>query len=233
VETGLDQVHRSGAAHRTARDVQPRAGAGVGRQRIQVNQVLIPVYTTGTTGGAHYIRATWRATSDPRLLVAGSQQIIVNDNPVGRTYTEPNLVQFGSTVIAVVRAEQNGGSPAIIAKFNPYAATPTFSYQSFTGVLANSHHLLKTSSGQVLFTYGDKAQSVRPTVGIRISNPTATWVKGTVLPIYNSGSSDQANALRAEIAAGAFPTLVYNAKTKAQSPTGGTLWVLESRATDY
>jgi len=27
--------------------------------------------------------------------------------------------------------------------------------------------------------------------------------------------------------------LGYNAKTKAQSPTGGTLWVLESRATDY
>lgn len=200
----------------------------------QVNQVLIPVYTTGTTGGAHYIRATWRPTSDPRLLVAGSQQIIVNDNPVGRTYTEPNLVQFGSTVIAVVRSEQNGGgSPAIIAKFNPYAATPTFSYQSFTGVLANSHHLLKTSSGQLLFTYGDKAQSVRPTVGMLISNPTATWVKGTVLPIYNSGSSDQANPSSVEIAAGTFLTLGYNAKTKAQSPTGGTLWVLESHAADY
>ncbi|WP_307970413.1 hypothetical protein [Salinispora arenicola] len=73
-------------------------------------------------------------------------------------------MQIGSTVVAVVRAEQNGGgSPAIVARWNPYTAMPACTYQSFTGVLANSHHLLKTSDGQVLFTYGDRAQTNRPT----------------------------------------------------------------------
>lgn len=200
----------------------------------QVDQVLIPVYTVGTTGGAHFIRATWRATLNPRLLVASSHKIITNSNPPGRTYTEPSFVQFGSTIVAVIRAEQdNGGSPAIVVKWNPYTATPAFTYQSFTGVLANSHHLLKTASGKVLFTYGDRAQANRPTVGMLISNPTATWVKSKVVSIYNSGSPDQANPSSVEIASGTFLTLGYNAKPKTVSSTGGTLWVLESHAADY
>ncbi|RKR86499.1 hypothetical protein BDK92_0729 [Micromonospora pisi] len=200
----------------------------------QVDQVLIPVYTTGTAGGAHFIRATWRASLSPRLLVSGSTKIINNSNPVGRTYTEPSFVQVGSTVVGVIRAEQDGGgSPAIVVRWNPYAATPAFTYQSFTGVLANSHHLLKTSTGQVLFTYGDKAQANRPTVGMLISNPTGTWVKGTVLPIYNSGYADQGNPSSVEIASGTYLTLGYNTKPKTQSASGGTLWVLESHAADY
>lgn len=200
----------------------------------QVNQVLVPVYTTGTTGGAWFIRTTWSASTN-KLVVSGSaQRIITNANPVGREYQEPNLVQFGSMVIAVIRAQQDGGgSPAIIAKWNPYTATPAFTYQSFTGVLANSHHLLKTSSGMVLFTYGDKAQANRPTVGMLISNPTGTWVKGKVLPIYNSGAADQANPSSVETTAGTYLTLGYNSKSKAQSPSGGTLWVIETHASDY
>ncbi|MDR6592231.1 sialidase family protein [Saccharothrix longispora] len=200
----------------------------------QVDQVLIPVYTTGTGGGAHFIRATWRATLDPRLLVSGSRRIIGNANPPGRTYTEPSFVQFGSTVVAVVRAEQDGGgSPAIVVRWNPYTATPAFAYQSFTGVLANSHHLLRTASGKVLFTYGDKAQANRPTVGMVIDNPTSAWVKNPVVPLYNSGSADQANPSSVEISPGTFITLGYNAKPKSSSPTGGTLWVVESHTADY
>lgn len=125
------------------------------------------------------------------------------------------------------------GSPATIAKWNPYSAAPMFTYQSFTGVLANSHHVLKTASGQMLFTYGDRAQAYRPTVGMLISNPTATWVKDTVVLICNSGAADQANPSSVEIASGTFLTLGYNAKPKTASPTGGTVWVMESHAADY
>jgi hypothetical protein len=200
----------------------------------QVDQVLIPVYTAGSAGGAHVIRATWRPTINPRLLVSGSHQIIANDNPPGRTYTEPSFVQFGSTVVGVVRAQQAGaGSPAIVVRWDPYTTAPAFTFQSFTGVLANSHHLLKTASGQVLFTYGDKAQAARPTVGMLINNPTATWVKNTVVPIYNSGAGDQGNPSSVEIAYGTYLTLGYNAKPKTVSPTGGTLWVMESHAADF
>jgi hypothetical protein len=106
------------------------------------------------------------------------------------------------------------GSPATIAKWNPYSAAPMFTYQSFTGVLANSHHVLKTASGQVLFSYGDRAQAYRPTVGMLIGNPTATWVKNTVVPICNSCAADQANPSSVEIASGTFLTLGHNAKPK-------------------
>lgn len=36
-------------------------------------------------------------------------------------------------------------------------------HRSCTAHRAGSHHLLKTSDGQVLFTYGDRAQTNRPT----------------------------------------------------------------------
>ncbi|WP_212754492.1 sialidase family protein [Nakamurella aerolata] len=200
----------------------------------QVNHVLVPVYTTGTSGGAWYIRTRWDASTNKLVVLEGARRIISNNNPVGRTYTEPSFVQFGSTVVCAVRAEQNGaGSPVIIARWNPYTAAPSYTFQSFTGVLANSHHLLKTSDGKVLFTYGDKSQSVRPTVGMLISNPTGTWVKGKVLGIYNSGANDQANPSSVEIAAGSFLTTGYNAKTKAASSSGGTLWLLHSSTADY
>ncbi|WP_210407940.1 sialidase family protein [Allokutzneria sp. NRRL B-24872] len=198
------------------------------------DQVLIPVYTGGPAGGAHYIQATWRPTADPRLQVSSAHKIIGNSNPPGRAYQEPSFVQYGDTVVAVVRAEQNGnGSPAIIARWNPYTAKPVFAYQSFTGVLANSHHLLKTASGKLLFTYGDRARTGRPTSGMLIGNPTATWAKSKVLPLYNSGHGDQANPSSVEIAPGTFLTLGYNAKKKSASPSGGTLWVIESHASDY
>lgn len=201
-----------------------------------VNEVLVPVYSYGESAayGAWFIRAKWSSATNSLVVNGPAHKIIANWNPVGRIYTEPNLVQFGDTVIAVIRAEQNGGgSPAIIARFDAYAAAPSFTYQSFTNVLANSHHLLKTHDNKVLFTYGDKSQARRPTVGMLISNPTGTWTKGTAVPIYNSGANDQGNPSSVEIAGGRFLTLGYNAKTKHESPSGGTLWVLQTSESRY
>ncbi|MCK2242648.1 MULTISPECIES: hypothetical protein [unclassified Crossiella] len=206
----------------------------------QTDQVLIPIYTvdndqTGYKGGAHFIRATYRPTGDPRLVVSSAHQIIGNANPPGRKYFEPSFVQYGNTVVTVVRSEQNGGgSPAIVVRWNPYTATPAYEYQSFSDVHANSHHLLKTASGRLLFTYGDRARTGRPTVGMMIGNPTADWTKGKVLPIYDSGAQDQANPSSVEIGTGTFLTLAYNAKPKTSDPKyGGTLWVVQSQAADY
>ncbi|MCO1577592.1 glycoside hydrolase [Crossiella sp. SN42] len=215
----------------------------------QVNQVLLPVYTVsessaGHKAGAHFIRATYLPGVNPALQVASMHQMIANGNPAGRWYGEPSFVQYGDQVVAVVRAEQarpgveaRDPSPAIVVRWNPYTATPQYSYQSFSDVLASSHHLLKTASGKLLFTYGDRSRTGRPTVGMMISNPTANWTKGKVVPIYNSGVYDQANPSSVEIANGTFLTLGYNAKPKTGvggDPTyGGTLWVVESHATDY
>lgn len=206
----------------------------------RTNEVLVPFYTTGTSGGAWFVRTRWDAPTNKLITIESPQRIIQNNNPVGRAYQEPSFVQFGNTIVCGVRAEQDGGgSPVIIAWWDAYVATPTYRYQSFTGVLANSHHLLKTSDGRVLFTYGDKAQARRPTVGMMISNPTQNWVKGTVVPIYDSGADDQANPSSVELSAGTYLTLGYNAKAKgttdtaSTSPSGGTLWVLRTTSADY
>lgn len=206
----------------------------------RTNEVLVPFYTTGTSGGAWYVRTRWDSPTNKLVTIEAPQRIITNSNPVGREYFEPSFVQFGDTIVCAVRAHQDGGgSPAIIAWWNAYAATPSYRYQYFTGVLASSHHLLKTSDGKVLFTYGDKAQARRPTVGLLISNPTQNWVKGTVVPIYNSGADDQANPSSVEVTAGTYLTLAYNAKAKGTtdtsttSPSGGTLWIRQTTRADY
>ena len=215
------------------------------------NQVLVPFYNGGTTGGAWYAKATWQPNTLPRLDVdPGSvTRIIQNDNPTGRIYTEPSFVQAGDgTVVGAIRAEQDAPAgeqgpavPAVIARWNPgVTGRPDFHFQLYTDpanttpVLASSHHLLKLANGQVLFTYGDRGQADRPTVGRLITSPTADWpLTAKTVPLYNSGNPDQANPSSVQIDATTFWTLGYNAKTKAESPSGGTLWIIQSRLADY
>ncbi|MEO1065352.1 MAG: exo-alpha-sialidase [Actinomycetota bacterium] len=231
------QLHAGMASHGSALPIAEKPGA-------PQNQVLIPAYSGGdsSAGGAWYIRATWQE-DQMRLQVTDVRKIMNNWNPPGRRYSEPHLVQVADTVIGVVRAEQNGnGSPAIVVKWDPYLATPNYSYQSLPSVIASSHHLLVTSCGNVLFTYGDRgATDRRPTVGLLIERPLETWVPGSALSIYDSGIGaapgalgDQANPASVEGASTTFLTLGFNAKDKVSDPqNGGSLWVIETTRPDY
>jgi hypothetical protein len=57
--------------------------------------------------------------------------------------------------------------------------------------------------------------------------------------IYNSGHGDQANPSSVEVSNGRFFTLAYNAKEKStvegggKSPNGGSLWIMQSYASEY
>ncbi|WP_433063657.1 sialidase family protein [Dactylosporangium sp. CS-033363] len=217
----------------------------------QTSQVLIPVYNSA---GAWFIRATWRPVSDPRLLVADAFPLATNaaaGNGFTDTYTEPSFVQVAGTVIAVVRHEQNNGTvsngrPVKVMKWNPYTFTGTGSYydvQALDNVWASSHHLAKVSGpngDRVLFTFGDKGVALRPTYGVLIQNPLALWpTSPKKVLIYNSGTSDQANPSSVETSGGNYLTLAYNAKPKSttegngMSPNGGSLWVMQSSASEY
>ncbi len=200
----------------------------------RANEVLVPYYTSGTTGGAWYVRTRWVPETNTLEIIESPQRIITNDNPAGRVYQEPSFVQIGTTIVCVVRS-QNGTdpSPATVVRWDAYSSAPTKSYQYFAGVLASSHHLLKTPDGKVLFTYGDRSRVERPTVGMLISNPTSTWVAGRVVSIYNSGAYDQANPSSVMLSDGSFLTTGYNAKPKSSSASGGTLWLLRSLRSEY
>lgn len=214
----------------------------------QAAEVLIPLYLGN--GAAYFARGTYR-------VAAGS--ITVRDfwllegpstaaDGWTESYYEPSFVQFGGSIVAVVRHERvrsgtHVGAAARIITWSASAATPTFT-KAYWNVQANSHHLLKTADGRLLFTYGDKAVENRPTFATLISNPTVLpWRQPTagqkIVPIYNSGFWDQANPSSVETSPGVFLTAGYNAKQKAaaegpgRSPSGGTLWLLETRTADY
>jgi hypothetical protein len=217
------------------------------------DRVLVPFYTGG--GGAYFARATYTPSAANPLSVQDWWAIQENSttpvNGYDDMYQEPSFVQYGATVVAVVRHEQwlhtdtssRIGAPALVVTWNPYADTPAFT-RSFWDVPANSDHLLKTSDGRLLFTFGDKRYANRPTDATLISNPTQlpwrTAADGQkVIAIYNSGFSDQGNPSSVETAPGTFLTAAYNAKQYSTtegpgtSPSGGTLWLLKSNASDY
>jgi hypothetical protein len=216
------------------------------------NQVLIPVYTGA--GNAYVAKATYQGTASHTLPVSTFYPLETASQAAdGRDekWFEPSLAQFGGSVVAVVRHERwsrtnSGdrlGAPARVITWAADATTPTFTRADWN-VQANSHHLLRTADGRLLFTFGDRAVTYRPTYGTLISNPTQLpWRQPSagqkVVPIYNSGFGDQANPSSVETAPGVFITAAYNAKKYASSegngtsPSGGSLWLLESLDDDY
>jgi hypothetical protein len=216
------------------------------------DQVLIPVYTG--SGNAYVAKATYQGTASHALPVSTFHTLEATSQASdGRDemWFEPSLAQFGDTIVAVVRHERwlrtnSGdrlGAPARVITWNANAATPTFTRADWN-VQANSHHLLKTQDGRLLFTFGDRAVQYRPTYGTLISNPAQLpWRQPSagqrVVPIYNSGFGDQANPSSVETTRGVFVTAAYNAKKYASSegngtsPSGGSLWLLQSLYDDY
>lgn len=210
------------------------------------DQVLVPFYSSGTEGGAFYLRATYHPNQTERLEPTFVKRIIKNDNPVGRRYTEPSFVQIGEKIVAGIRSENKvdgeealQARPLAIGRWDAHDDTtnPTFElFQLGAGnpVLASSHHLLKTvKNGQekIFFTYGNRfTPTRRPTYGIMIDNPLATWT-GTSRLLYDSGAYDQANPSSVEAAEGWYWTLAFNANPG--STDNGRLLMVRSLHTDY
>lgn len=213
------------------------------------DQVLIPVYTG--RGNSYVARATYRGTASQALAVNAVFTLETTSRAAdGRDemWFEPSLAQFDRTVIAVVRHERWSGTgrlgaPARVIAWDAGAAAPTFTRADWN-VQANSHHLLKTRDGRLLFTFGDRAVNYRPTYGTLITDPARLpWRQPSagqkVVPIYNSGFGDQANPSSVETTPGTFLTAAYNAKKYASSegtgtsPSGGSLWLVQSLDDDF
>lgn len=195
-----------------------------------VNEVLVPIYY----GGAWFVRAQWNSSSQTLTAKAPARQLIANTSTV--EYTEPSFVQIGDWVVCMVRSDvigdPHGRLPSIHYWWRAYETNPTI-YKQTLNIKASSHHLLKTSDGKVLLTYGDGAITTRPTKGLLISNPADVWNLATPTPIYDLGTEDSANPSSIEMPNGTFYTTGINTKTRAESPYGGTLWLISSTRADY
>lgn len=213
------------------------------------DEVLVPFYTGAVNGGAWYRRMRWRPVDRQRLQPVGpARKFLANENQACPRYAEPSFVQIQTTVVAAVRVEcaptapgQRAGARAVvIAKWQADDDVTVPDFQPYrdpsTGnpVLASSHHLLKTSNDQILFTYGDRTNETdRPTHARLITEPLQPWpLSAKVVPLYNSGGYDQANPSSVELSPGVFWTLAYNAKHRPASPTGGTLYTIRSTVQD-
>lgn len=216
------------------------------------NQVLIPVYTGN--GNAYIARATYQGAASHALPVNAFWALETTSQAAdgyNEMWFEPSLVQYGDTLLAVVRHERwsrtdsgdRRAAPARVITWSASTDTPAFTRADWN-VQANSHHLLKTADGRLLFTFGNRGVTYRPTYGTLIGNPTQLpWRQPAagqkVVPIYNSGFGDQGNPSSVETTPGVFITAAYNAKKYASSegngtsPSGGSLWLLESRNADY
>lgn len=174
----------------------------------RAGDVILPYYNSG----ARVIRSrdgglTWDAASD--RLVAGLSAT--------RAYVEPNIARLpGGELVMVIRTiDRTTGKEIRSALTRSDDDGVTWSALEETGFITSSHHMLATSSGAVLLTFGNPAVAGRPTYGARIDEPTAAWSPSSSPQrlLYSTGRSDQANPSSAELRPGRYLTLGYDVAT--------------------
>lgn len=150
--------------------------------------------------------------------------VVVRSTDGGRTWDAKHEITLGnSSTIAyqepVLTVLRNGEVVALIrTTSNPVVAYLARSFDNGfhwtkavpTDIPAQSHHLLLTSTGAVLVTYGKIDATGRPTAGRLITKPTGSWNGYPETLLYDSGNGDQANPSSAEVDRGRFLTLGYN-----------------------
>lgn len=183
--------------------------AGTGYSHGSVVQVadgdiILPYYNNGAwVIRSHDGGLTW----DTATL----QQVVVS--PTTR-YQEPNMALLPSgEIVMLIRTANSSGTEIASTLTRSQDSGLTWSPIETIDFVTSSHHLLTTSSGNVLLTYGDSELTNRPTYGTMISEPSGPWTGTAKKLIYTSGYSDQANPSSVELAPGKYLTLVFNVGT--------------------
>lgn len=166
--------------------------------------LLLPYYANGARiiqsrdGGA-----TWDTDSDTLIM-----------KQANRGHVEPNVIRLANDelvmVIRTVSIEPSATIQSALTRSADHGKT--WSPLVDTGFVTSSHHMLPTSRGQVLLTYGDPDVTHRPTFAALITDPSAPWNPQTSVPrlLYSSGHGDQANPSSVELAPGRYLTLAYS-----------------------
>ena len=170
--------------------------------------VILPYYNSG----ARVIRShdggvTWDTASD-RLVVGTTAT---------RGYVEPNIARLpGGELVMVIRTiDRSAGVEIASTLTRSQDDGLTWSPLEQTGFTTSSHHMLTTSSGAVLLTYGNPLVAGRPTWAALIDEPAGPWTPGASPPrlLYAANSGDQANPSSVELRAGRYLTLGYDVST--------------------
>lgn len=169
--------------------------------------VLQPLYGSGARIA--------RSTDGGRTFPASQQLTVVKDDSQ-YTNREPNIVRLpnGELVMIIRMYFASVGAERQSRIVRSVDDGYTWTAPEWTDIPASSDHLLLTQDGSVLVTFGHILQPLRPTYASLITDPYGPWTGGRQLPVYNSGSDDQANPSSVQLPNGSFLSFGYNINTR-------------------
>lgn len=193
----------------------PTVGGGIAATHgpiveLDDGDLLIPLYRTTDTDSRQ--RATVIRSTDGGVTWDTANEVTIAVGSIH--FQEPNLTVLPSgEIVALIRTTS---SPVRAYLSRSFDDGLTWTTATATDLPAESHDQLLTSTGEVLLTYGNPELSGRPTQGVLIEDPEASWsgYAADAVPIYDSGSGDQANPSSAEIAPGEFITMGYDVQSR-------------------
>jgi len=190
--------------------------------QLRGGDLLAPLYGTVGTDREHRAIVV-RGTDDGRVWHTEAEVTIASAPDVH--FQEPSLTVLGDgQVVALIRTTTG---VAYLAR--SFDEGRTWTGPEPTDLPASSHHILPLDDGSVLVTYGDTSGRFSPrraTTGRLIRDPYGTWNGHRDVPLYDSGTDDQANPSSVELSPGRFLTLSCDV-------TRGTVVSVESRRDEY
>ena len=169
--------------------------------------VLQPLYGSGARVA--------RSTDGGRTFPADQVTTVVADD-AQYTNREPNIVVLpdGEVVMIIRMYFASVGAERQSRIVRSFDGGHTWTAPEWTDIPASADHLLLTKDGSVLVTFGNIMQPLRPTYAELITNPAGPWTGYRQVPVYNSGSDDQANNSSVQLPDGAFLSFGYNIVTR-------------------
>ncbi|PZF81578.1 sialidase family protein [Jiangella anatolica] len=168
-----------------------------------------------------------RSTDGGRTFPASAEITVVADDE-RYSNAEPNVVRLpsGELVMQIRRRDNVFAAESESMLVRSFDDGRTWTTPEPTGLPASSAHLLLTTDGSVLMTYGNSAQPGRPTYGALIEDPSGPWTDHETLPLYNSGWEDQANPTSVELTDGSFLSFGFDVAVR-------TVVAFRTTAADY
>jgi hypothetical protein len=169
--------------------------------------VLQPLYGSGARIA--------RSTDGGNTFPADQGMTVAADN-AQYTNREPNIVQLpnGELVMIIRMYFASVGAERQSRIVRSFDGGHTWTAPEWTDIPASSDHLLLTSDGSVLVSFGNIMQPLRPTYAELITNPSGPWTGYPQVPVYNSSSDDQANNSSVQLPNGSLLSFGYNIITR-------------------